>query len=101
MGERRNWTREEILVAMALYHQIPFGKIGRNNPEIISLAKVLGRTPSALAMKMCNLASFDQTLRDRNVNGLSNGSKLDKEIWQEFAGRGKKKITYLCRIKGN
>lgn len=82
MGERRNWTREEILVAMALYHQIPFGKIGRNNPEIISLAKVLGRTPSALAMKMCNLASFDQTLRDRNVNGLSNGSKLDKEIWQ-------------------
>ena len=72
---------------MALYHQIPFGKIGRNNPEIISLAKVLGRTPSALAMKMCNLASFDQTLRDRNVNGLSNGSKLDKEIWQEFAGR--------------
>lgn len=87
MAERRNWTREEILVAMALYHQIPFGKIGRNNQEIISLAKVLGRTPSALAMKMCNLASFDQTLRDRNVNGLSNGSKLDKEIWQEFAGR--------------
>lgn len=46
---------------------------------------------------MCNLASFDQTLRDRNVNGLSNGSKLDKEIWQEFAGRTERK-NYWGRV---
>lgn len=87
MAERRNWTKEEILVAMALYYQIPFGKINKNNPEIISMAKVLGRTPSALTMKMCNLARFDQTLQTRNVSGLLNGSKLDKEVWQEFVGK--------------
>jgi putative restriction endonuclease len=39
------WTREELIIAFNLYCKIPFGKIHNRNPEIIELAKILGRTP--------------------------------------------------------
>ena len=82
--ERRNWTEDEIIIALALYYQIPFGKIHKANPLIIKVAEKLHRTPSALGMKMGNLARFDPTLRDRNVSGLPNGGKLDREIWDKY-----------------
>lgn len=43
-------------------------------------------------MKILNLASYDLTLRKRNVSGLKNASKLDKIVWDEFEGR----IGILC-----
>jgi DNA (cytosine-5)-methyltransferase 1 len=46
----KNWTREQILVAINLYCQLPFGKLHKGNPIIIETAKLLGRTPDALAM---------------------------------------------------
>lgn len=82
--ERRNWTEDEIIIALALYYQIPFGKIHKANPLIIKVAEKLHRTPSALGMKMGNLARFDPTLRERNVSGLPNGGRLDREVWDKY-----------------
>ena len=81
---RRNWTEDEIVIALALYYQIPFGKIHKANPLIIKVAERLHRSPSALGMKMCNLARFDPTLKERNVSGLPNGGRLDREIWDRY-----------------
>ncbi|HPY77915.1 MAG TPA: hypothetical protein PLQ45_08745, partial [Anaerohalosphaeraceae bacterium] len=78
---RRDWTREESILAFNLYCKIPFGQISSRNPRIIELSKHINRTPSALSMKMGNLARLDPALQSRNVQGLSHGSKLDKEIW--------------------
>lgn len=78
------WTREELIIAFNLYCKIPFGKIHIHNPEIISLAKILGRTPSAVSWKLANFASLDPSLQKRNISGASHGSKLDAEIWNEF-----------------
>lgn len=72
------------MVAFNLYCRIPFGKIHKANHEIVKVAKLFGRTPSALAMKMLNFASFDPFHRSRNVSGLKNASSLDKAIWDEF-----------------
>jgi putative restriction endonuclease len=80
------WTREELIVAFNLYCKIPFGKIHIHNPEIISLAKILGRTPSAVSWKLANFASLDPFLQKRNIAGASHGSKMDAEIWNEFNG---------------
>lgn len=82
--ERRNWTEDEIIIALALYYQIPFGKIHKTNPLIIRVASKLHRTPSALGMKMSNLARFDSTLRKRNISGLPNGGKLDEDVWNKY-----------------
>ena len=80
------WTREELIIAFNLYCKIPFGKIHIHNPEIISLAKVLGRTPSAVSWKLANLASLDPSLKKRNIVGASHGGKMDTEVWDEFNG---------------
>ena len=81
---RRGWSREETLVALNLYCRTPFGRLHARNPEIVEVAIALGRTPSALAMKCCNLAAFDETLQNRGISGLTKGSQLDAQIWHEF-----------------
>jgi len=80
------WTREELILAFNLYFKIPFGKFDKRTPEIISLSKVLGRTPSAVAMKLSNFARLDPVLKKRGIVGTSHGSKLDIVIWEEFIG---------------
>lgn len=81
---RREWTRDELMLAMNLYCQLPFGKLHKGNPEIISLAAAIDRTPSSIAMKLCNFASLDPEHRKRGVKGLSSASKGDRAIWKEF-----------------
>ncbi|HNE03413.1 MAG TPA: HNH endonuclease [Anaerolineales bacterium] len=80
------WTREELILAFNHYFKIPFGKIDDRTPEIIALAKIIGRTPSAVALKLANFAHFDPTLQERGIKGASHGSKLDAVIWAEFYG---------------
>ncbi|MBI5565711.1 MAG: HNH endonuclease [Chloroflexi bacterium] len=81
---RRNWSRDELIVAFNLYCKTPFGRIHIHNPEIIALAKAIGRTPSSVAWKLANFARLDPTLQRRNIKGASHGSKQEVEIWEEF-----------------
>ncbi len=82
--ERKNWTREELLVAFNLYCKIPFSKINYNHPLVKELANAIGRTPSAVAWKLVNFASLDPSLKQRNIKGATNIGKLDKIIFEEF-----------------
>jgi len=88
MSERRNWTREEVWAALFLYLKTEFGRIHKGNPEIIALGQRLGRSPSAVALKMSNLAALDETL-DRK--GMGHTGQIDKIVWQEWM-RDKAKI---------
>lgn len=78
------WTRDELILAINLYCKLPFGKMHKANSKIIKFAALIGRTPSSIALKLGNFASFDPTLKERGIKGASNASKLDKEIWNEF-----------------
>ncbi len=78
-----NWTRDELLMAYNLYCRISFGQFHKGNPQVIELARIINRTPSAVAMKLGNFASFDQQHHTRGVSGLNNASKLDREVWEE------------------
>lgn len=81
-----NWSREELILAFNLYCKTSFGKIHNRNPEIVALAKLLDRSPSAVSWKLANFARLDPSLKDRNIVGASHGSKLDQEVWNEFNG---------------
>src|SRR5487761_1697908 len=83
--ERRNWTRDELIVAFNLYCKTPFGRIHYRNSDIIALARVLGRTPSALSWKLANFARFDPALKERDIAGATHGGKLEGEVWNEFS----------------
>ncbi len=78
------WVREELILAVNLYCQIPFGTVHARNPKIIELAKILGRTPSAVSWKLANLASLDPILKKRSIAGASHHSNLDAKVWEEF-----------------
>lgn len=78
------WTREETILAFDLYCKTPFSKIVASNPNIKELANLLGRTPSSVGLKMANLAACDPEVLNRNLHGMANGSKLDREIFNEF-----------------
>lgn len=79
-----NWTRDQLIVAFNLYCKIPFCKSVQGNPDVIRVANLIGRTPSAVAFKLGNFGSFDPELKKRGIGGLPNTSRLDKEIWDEF-----------------
>ena len=81
---RHPWTREELIIAFNLYCKIPFGKIDLRNPQVIELANLIGRTPSAVSWKLANFASFDPALHKRKIAGATHSSKADAEIWDEF-----------------
>jgi len=82
--KRRIWTREELILAFNLYLKIPFGKMHKGNPAVINLAKLINRTPSAVAMRLANFASIDPFHQGRGVVGLTGGSKQCQPIWDEF-----------------
>ena len=84
MASSNLWTKEQIKLAFHLYCQIPFGKIDSRNKEVIALAKVIGRTSSAVAMKMLNIASLDPAITSTGRVGLGNASALDRDVWAEF-----------------
>lgn len=78
------WTRDELLVALGLYCTMEFGKFHQRNPRIVEVAERIGRTPSALAMKLSNLASLDPVIRESGRRGLEGASKADRAIWREL-----------------
>ena len=84
MSNGRRWTRHELLVAFRLYCQIPFGKLHARNPDIIKIAKLIGRTPDALAMKLTNIASLDPAITSTGRKGLWRASNADRAMWQEM-----------------
>lgn len=83
--ERKNWTREELILAFNLYCKIPFGKLNQRNPMVVELSEIIGRTPSSVAFKLVNFASLDPYHQQRGVKGMQNSGKLDKEIYNEFS----------------
>ena len=80
----KNWTREQLLVAFKLYCQMPFGRMHYRNPEIIKYSQILNRTPSALAMKLVNIASLDPAITSTGRKGLEGASNADKAMWAEM-----------------
>lgn len=76
------WTEEEFVLALELYYRIPFGSINKTNPDIVKLAKFLGRTPSSVGMRLGNYAHLDPNLQ---ANGLSGGGKKCAVYWEKYA----------------
>ena len=84
MTSRIPWTRQQLLVALSLYCRLPYGRIHHGNPEIIRYAKAIGRTPSALAMKLVNIAGIDPVITSSGRRGLTNASRADREMWEQM-----------------
>lgn len=67
--------------ALALYLLTAFGRFHSRNPDIIDLARRLDRTPSAVALKLSNLAALDTSIPQK---GLANASNMERLVWAKF-----------------
>jgi len=77
----RRWGETELLVALKIYFELEFGQFHQYQPRIIEISKVLDRTPSSLAMKLCNFASLDPAM---NGKGLKGASQADRDLMAAF-----------------
>ncbi|MFD1162678.1 HNH endonuclease [Hwangdonia seohaensis] len=87
---RNNWSKEETIIAFNVYCKIPFKSSSKTNPTIIKYANIIGRSPSALNMKVGNFGRLDPELKKQGITGLVNGSKLEEDVWNEFNGNWEK-----------
>lgn len=81
---RNNWTREELILAFNLYCKLSYGKFNVSSIEVKTLAKIIGRTPGAVAYKLVNFVSLDPKQKLLGRKGATNIGKLDREIFKEF-----------------
>jgi putative restriction endonuclease len=78
------WTREQVIMVINLYCKLPFGQYDKGNTEVKRFARLIGRTPSAVAKKLGNFSSLDPVHQARGVKGLHKRSALDEVIWAEY-----------------
>src|ERR1041385_937343 len=86
MAGGRRWTRDELLVALNLYHKLTFGQLHARQPAIVALSGKLERSSNSVARKLCNFASLDPALKLRGIKGLEGAGALDRTVWNEFHG---------------
>ena len=96
---RRNWTREETILAFELYCIIPNGQDTTFNEHIISLAKAISRTPNSVKLKLQNFKAYDPSYISDGRVGLSHGSKLDQDVCAEFINSWDALVAEIAEIK--
>ena len=85
MSKRNTWSREELLLAYNLYCKLPYGNFNVASKAVQHLAKLIGRTPGAVAFKLVNFVNLDPKQRALGRKGASNVSHLDRLVFDEFA----------------
>lgn len=85
MGKGKPWTREDVIIAYALYCVIPFSKVNNSNQTIKDAAEIMGRSPASLKMRICNLAALDPDFLATGRAGLASVANLDREVFAEFS----------------
>lgn len=81
------WNKEQTILALFLYYQLPFGRLHARNPLIINWAEIINRNANSLAMKLVNFASLDPVIIASGRKGMGNTSSLDREIWEFYNNR--------------
>lgn len=99
MAERRLWTREELILALSVYYQLPFGRLNHTTPEVRELARVLGRSENSAALRLVNFAACDPYIIESGRHGMSSGASVCKPIWEEFANDKERLFSEAQRIK--
>ncbi len=89
------WHRDEIILALQLYHSLEAREMDSNNLKIIEVSEILNklpihtsrkehinfRNPNGVAMKLNNFKAIDPNYEGK---GMDRYSRLDKEVFFEF-----------------
>ena len=92
------WSRDELILALDLYHQVNGRFPGERDPAVVHLSEQLNalhralgttesttlRNPNGVAMKLMNFRRFDPRALNEGRSGLTRGNKLEQEVWDLF-----------------
>lgn len=76
------------MMAFALYMILEPRECDDKGLDVQQLAAAIHRTPSAVALKIWNIAAHDSNRQARGYIGMQHGSKLDANIWEQYADKG-------------
>ena len=85
MGKGKPWTREDVIIAYALYCVIPFSKVNNSNQTIKDAAAIMDRSSASLKMRICNLAALDPDFLATGRAGLSGVRSEERRVGKECA----------------
>ncbi|MGM9803603.1 MAG: HNH endonuclease [Muribaculaceae bacterium] len=84
MAKGKLWSREEMILALALYFKIPYGRMNDTTPEIMALANLINRSPNSVAIRLGNFAACDPYIIASGRKGMPGSEKVCKPFWDEF-----------------
>lgn len=74
------WSREDIIIAYALYCVTPLEKINTSNKVIQQVSEIIPHSVSSIVMRMRNFQHVDS----KASQGLKNVARADRMIYEEF-----------------
>lgn len=96
---RRLWSRDELILTLSVYFQLPFGRLNHSTPEVKELARIIGRTENSAALRLVNFAACDPYIINSGRSGMAAGIPICKPIWDEFAEDKERLFSEAQRIK--
>jgi 5-methylcytosine-specific restriction enzyme A len=104
------WHRDEIILALDLYFNPERGSLDKSNPKVIRLSQELNnlplfperpdaekfRNPNGVALKLTNFLALDPAYPGK---GMQSHSKLDEEVFKEFANDRIRLLSIAAEIK--
>lgn len=96
---KRLWTRDELILTLSVYFQLPFGRLNHTTPEVKELAKLIGRTDNSAALRLSNFAACDPYIIESGRKGMPGGLSVCMPIWEEFANDHEMLFQEAQRIK--
>lgn len=101
MPERRLWTRNELILTLSVYFQLPFGRLNHTTPEVRELAGTIGRTDNSVALRLVNFAACDPYIINSGRTGMPGGLSICQPIWDEFVNNKEGLFREAQRIKAD
>lgn len=100
MANKQNrWSREELILTLSVYFQLPFGRLNRTTPEVKELAKLIGRTNNSAALRLVNFAACDPYIIGSGRHGMASGTGVCQPIWDEFVDDKERLFNEAQKIK--
>lgn len=96
---RNLWTHDELVLTLALYFQLPFGRLNRSTPEVKELGRILGRGENSAALRLVNFAACDPYILATGRHGMTSGVKTCQPVWNEYANDKERLFTEAAQIK--
>lgn len=82
---RRDWTDDEMILALALYFKLPYSRLNKNTQEVKDLATLIGRSNNSVAIRLVNYAACDPALTSKGKVGMYAGIPKCLPFWEKYA----------------